>query len=487
VSPSPQHSSTLDLGLILPIIGRVLTRKTFIGLILLGLLLSGARAYVSKPVFRSEVVLLYQDRGGANPLSQREVQSPRRIATTLQETLFSHALLEKLIREFGLYADTVASLGMVPAVEQMRKFDLHFESREGYTSRISFESISPELAQVVTARAAELLLRAQVDARAQETKETNLFLEGERARTEQELRKDEAELALFVAQHPEVVDNDILRGNALPPDSSASESASLGLEMQALQLRERLAQLRRQPAQPAAAAAPREVSEVHVRAESELAAALRELADRQAQFTEEHPDVKRAAARVASAKAHLRHVDETAAAATSHAAPTPTSQTPAPSTTAEVPEAQMVRAQLELLERQMRAARSYSRRPRTLGPTDPVALGRLRAQYAELERRTRESRDHHDLLENRQFQAEMQSLFATQGKRGDLVVVDPAYKPVVPVRSPRFKIIVVGVAGSLFLGLAVSLLLVLRDDRLRCAADLRRFGLPALLCEVPRP
>jgi uncharacterized protein involved in exopolysaccharide biosynthesis len=487
--PLQSQHSTLESGLILSMIGRVLKAKSFIGILLLGLLLSGARAYTSRPIYRSEIVLLYEDRGGSNPLATRDAPSARRIGLTLQEMLFSHALLEKLIREFGLYADMVAHWGMVAAVEEIQKQDLRFNAREGSTFRISFESTSPDLAQVVTTRAAELLTRAHVDARVQEVKETERFLDGERARAEKELRSHESELELFVAQHPEVIERDALRGGALSPDSS--ESASLGLEMQALQLRERLTQLRQHPSQPfdtARPGSPREANETRLRAEAELATAQRELVEKQAQFTEEYPDVKRAVARVASAKAYLRHLDESPTPTGSHPVVAPAPGAAAPSS-GDQPEASVVKEQLELLEKQVRAARSHSHssQPRSGTTSDPVALGRLRAQYSELERNVRESRDHHDLLENRQFQAEMQSVFTTQAKRGDLVVVDPAYKPVIPVRSPRSKIAAKGAAGSLFFALAVSLVLVFRDDRLRRAADLRRFSLPALLCEVPPP
>lgn len=487
----PSQRSAFDIGLVLSLTGRVLRAKSFIGIFVLGLLLTGARAYVSRPIYRSEAVLLYQDRGASNPMAPRDGQSARRIGLTLQEMLFSHALLQKVIGEFGLYADIVAHLGMVAAVEEIQKRDLRFTAREGYTFRISFESTSPDLAQVVTTRAAELLMQAHVDARVQEVKETERFLDGERARTEKELSSHESELALFVAQHPEVVESNGLRGGVLAPDSSASESASLGLEMQALQLRERLTQLRQHPSQPSENSRPglpRETNEVRSRAEAELAVAQRELVEKQAQFTEEYPDVKRAAARVASAKAYLRHLDESPLTTVSHPVVPPTPGAPAPSAT-DQPEARVVQAQLELLEKQVRATRSHSRssQPRSGTTSDPVVLGRLRAQYAELERNVRESRDHHDLLENRQFQAEMQAVFTTQGKRGDIVVADPAYKPVVPIRSSRGKILAAGSAGSLLFAIAMGLAMVLRDDRLRRAADLRRFNLPALLCEVPPP
>jgi hypothetical protein len=321
-------------------------------------------------------------------------------------------------------------------------------------------------------------------------KETERFLDGERSRAEKELRSHESALALFVAQHPEVVDNNSLRGGLLA-DSSASESASLGLEMQALQLRERLAQMRQHPSQSPDSSrpgSPREASEMRSRAEAELAAAQRELAEKQAEFTEEYPDVKRAAARVASAKAYLRHLDESPPPTASHPLGPAAPNAAAPSM-GDQPEARVVQEQLELLEKQVRAVRSHSRssQPRSGATADPAVLGRLRAQYAELERNVRESRDHHDLLESRQFQAEMQSVFTTQGKRGDIVVVDPAYKPVVPIRSSRAKILAAGSFASVIFAIAVGVAMVFRDDRLRRSADLRRFNLPALLCEIPPP
>jgi uncharacterized protein involved in exopolysaccharide biosynthesis len=483
-----QQSPVLDLGFLVPMLARVFKVKTFYAVLLTCLALTVAVTIHSRPIYRSEAVLLYQDRGGGNPLIQREVPSPKRIGVTLKEMLYSRALLESLVKEFDLYREELERWGMVASVEQLQKY-LQFNAREGYTFRISFDSNEPNEAQSVAARAAERLIRALTDARVQEAKETEAFLEGERSRVEKELRKNESELALFVAQHPEAVET--LRGSAGQTTSSSADSASLGLEMQALQLKQRLAQLRQAPAQPSSdpsrGVAPKAQSEARLRAEAELTAAQHELAEKRMQFTDEYPDVKRAVARVATAKANLRHLDESAMTAPAISPPT-TPAAPAPRA-GDHPEVRLVQEQIDLIEKQVRSVRSQARTSivRSGGMADPTTLGRLRAQYTELDRRARESREHHDLLENRQFQAEMQSLFATQAKRGDLVIVDPAYLPVVPVRSPRRKIAAGGVAGSAVLALAIGLLVVLRDDRLRKAADLRRFKLPPLLCEVPPP
>jgi uncharacterized protein involved in exopolysaccharide biosynthesis len=486
--PPNQHVS-IDFRTILTIAGRTLKSRSFVAILFLGLLATGYWAYMSRPIYRSEAVLLYQDRGGSNPVAQQDMPSPRRIAASLQERLFSHALLEKLVSEFGLYPGTVARFGLVGAAEELQKHDLFFSApREGYSFRIAFEATNPDLAKQVAARASQLLIRAQLDASAQKAEETKSFLDGEKKRAEEELRKRESELAFFAAQHPEAIQVNTARTGTVFDDGSAPATA-LGLEMQALQLRERLNQMHARPAgssDPSKAGVPQDLAEARLRAETELATAQHDLADKQSQFTEEYPGVKRAMVRVETAKARLRHLEEKAAMPL----PMPTSATQAPAAPgAEPAEAQMVREQLALLEKQIRATRSRPRsaaaRPEFSG--DPAMQGQMRSEYVELEWRARESRERLSLLESRQFQAEMQSLLESQSKWGDLVVLDPAFRPAAPIRSPRLKVLLVGVFASLLMALATGLGLVLRDDRLYRASDVQRFGLPTLLAEVPPP
>jgi hypothetical protein len=486
----------LDIWLLLALARRALWSWSFVVLLLLGAAGTGIAAWKSRPVYQSEAVLLYQDRVGSSPVGlQREAPSARRLTLSLQEALFSHALLEKLIAEFGLYGKIVTRQGVMAGIEEMQKRDLHFNAREGFTFRVAFDSTSPEVAQSVVARACQLLLQARSEVQAKESKEIQDFLDVEKRNAEEKVRGHEAELTLLVAQHPEVIDFSLGRNSALLLDSSPPDSSSFGFEMQSIQLRERLEQMRRRstassdPTQPTSAS---EISEARLRAEAEMAAAQRELAEKQTQFTEQYPDVKRAAMRVATAKAYLRRLEEAAAHPKPVAPAVPAAQ-PAARPTAgsggEPVEMTFLKQQLDLLEKQARAARSSGRRsqPRPPAPTDPKALASVRTKYIELERRARESREHLALLENRHFQVEMQALFASQDQQGDLAVVDPAFKPVAPLRSPRKKVLIAGLLGSLGLSLTFGLSLAWKDDRLRSAGDLRRFGLPPLLCEVPPP
>lgn len=489
-SSAPRYTSSIEL--ILPLYGRVLKSWTFIVVLLLGGGVTGFLGYISRPVFRSEAVLLYQDQGGSNPVAlQRDAPTARRIGLSLQETLFSRALLERLVSEFGLYTKIVTRYGLGAGIEEMQKKDLHFTVREGYTFRVSFDTKSPELAQAVVKRASELLLQSHLVAQAEEAQQIQKFLDSEKGRAEGELRGRESELTLLMAQHPEIVEITGGRTGTLAAESSGADTASLGLEMQALQLRERVEQARRRPTGSSEAArpgTPGNSNEARTRAEMEVAAAQRDLAEKQATFTEEYPDVKRAAMRLATAKAYLRRVEASAAAAAPVAPAAPPAQLVPPSG-ADQPEIRFLQQQLELVEKQVRSARSHTRppQPRAETLTNPQAMAKVRSQYIELERRARESREHLALLENRHFQVEMQALFASQGKQGDLVIVDPAFKPIVPLRSTRNKILAIGVLVSLGLAVGMSFFMTVRDDRLQGPEDLQRFGLPTLLCEVPAP
>ena len=333
-------------------------------LLLVGMAGTGIGVWKSHPVYQSEAVLLYQDRAGSSPVAmQQDAPSPRRLGLSLQETLFSHALLEKLITEFGLYGKSVARYGIMAGIDEMQKRDLHFNAREGYTFRVSFDSTSPDIAQSVVARACQLLLKARSEVQAKESKEIQEFLNVEKRHAEEEVRAREAELTLLVAQHPDVIDFNLGRSGAL--DVSPSDSSSFGFEMQSIQLRERLEQMRRRstapidPSQPASAG---EISEARLRGQAELVAAQQELAEKQTQFTEQYPDVKRAAMRVATAKAYLRRLEESAAHPKPVAPAVPSAQ-PAAGSGAESPEIASLKQQLQLLEKQARSARSRGPRP----------------------------------------------------------------------------------------------------------------------------
>jgi len=108
-------------------------------------------AYMSQPVYRQSGAALpgsgWIESGGA----ARHAVPASDSSLPCRRCLFSHALLEKLVSEFGLYPGTVARFGLVVTTDsRCRKHDLFFSApREGYSFRIAFEATTPELAQMV--------------------------------------------------------------------------------------------------------------------------------------------------------------------------------------------------------------------------------------------------------------------------------------------------------------------------------------------------
>src|SRR5208283_2531839 len=102
--------------------------------------------------------LVYRASPGANIVSQTEGDPSRQLAARLKEMLLTRERVVGLVKEFHLYPDQVRRSGLLDAAEDMRKQHLKFDSGGGDTFRISFEDESPQRAQLVTARAAEMLL-----------------------------------------------------------------------------------------------------------------------------------------------------------------------------------------------------------------------------------------------------------------------------------------------------------------------------------------
>jgi len=67
-------------------------------------------------------------------------------------------------------------------------------------------------------------------------------------------------------------------------------------------------------------------------------------------------------------------------------------------------------------------------------------------------------------------------MLESQSKRGDLVVLDPAFRPAVPIRSPRLKILLAGVFASLLISAGHWPGTGPAGRPVYRASDVRRFG-----------
>jgi len=458
--------------------------------LLVGLVGTVGALRVVRPIYRSEVVLFYRPSPGASFVSQTEGDPTRQLAARLKEMLFTRERLVSLVKEFHLYPEQVKRTGLVDAAEEMRKQPLKFESSGGETFRVSFEEESPELAQAVAARAADMLLDVHRTWRRQDVVKAQQFFDAQKRTAEEVLRAREAEFSQFLGRHPEmalatgtgpVTPGASLRAANADSKLNAQDGLVSRLEARASRLRERGSEPTRaekREADAAGAAIDAALLAEREAAQADLIAARRDLAQKQKQFTSEYPDVRQANDAVTAARERLRKIEEAIAAAKkAAAAPAPAA---APAETAAPAPDSATRQRLSAIEKQIVQARAK------MLERDPKRLLELGTQLAEFDRRVSEARDRLAVIQSKQFQASMEATLDMQDKTGELVVVDPAFLPARAERHGRLKTGALGALAALALAFGLSLGLVFLDDRLRAGFDLPRLRLPSLLAEVPR-
>jgi len=472
-------------------VGRALGSRVLWLVLLLGLAGTVGVLRVVRPIYRSEVVLFYRPSPGASFVAQTEVDPTRQLAARLKEMLFTRERLVNLVKEFHLYPEQVRRTGLVDVADDIRKQHLKFESSGGETFRISFEDESPLLAQVVAARAADMLLDVHRTWRRQDVVNAQQFFDAQKRAAEEVLREREADFSQFLGRHPEmalatgtgpVTPGAPLRAANAESKLNPQDGLVSRLEARASRLRGRGSEpskAERRETEAAGAMVDAALLAEREAAQSDLIAARRDLAQKQKQFTAEYPDVRQADEAVVVARDHLRKIEEAIAAA-KKAAAVPAPAPPPPTETAAPAPDPATRQRLSAIEKQIVQARAK------ILERDPKRLLELGTQLAELDRRVSEARDRLAVIQSKQFQASLEATLDMQDKTGELVVVDPAFLPARAERRGRVKTGVMGAAAALVLAFGLSLGLVFLDDRLRAGFDLARLRLPLLLAEVPR-
>ncbi len=422
-------------------------------------------------VYRSEAVVYYQE---GMQWTTSEGGSGRRVGQRLRDVLLARGQLTKVVEELGLYPGLVKAGRLAEAVEEMR-LATGFRVAEGDVFVISFNGDSAEEAQRVTARLTELLAAENQRLRSEQAETARAFLDAERKRTETRVSDQEAAQLRFLAAHPEFAHDEAARSGAArsqawrPLDAEVRYSEPDDPGLAALAREEE--RLRRQLASPTPLPrAPQDPALVAARndADTNLRTAQRELAEKRAAFTELHPDVVVAEAKVkATMEAHKR-----AAAAVDAAEPA------------------VMRERLAEVQREIAAFRRTQVRGRgyVAAPATSQTAQRVVAQEAEWARLSRdvaESRERYRELQGRQFMATMTANMAAAGQAAQIVVIDPAYLPAAPLGPTRSRLLVLALLIASVVGVVAALVAALLDDRVLERADVERLGLGPILAEVP--
>jgi protein tyrosine kinase modulator len=465
------------------------TRAAWMGGIVLAIGLVGTAIWAlsTARLYRSEAVVLYE-RGmqGAAVGGGAEGEGPRQVGLRLNDMINARQRLEGLIKEMKLYQPIIESKGMVDAIEEMRKH-LIVGVKEGFTFKVSFDAEAREQAKSVLERLLKGIIDDDARRRAREAADAKAFLDTERKSADEDLRTKEAALASFLAQHPQLAAESAANAaaaggliRAADRDRVAPNGGEVAsLEMQSAQLEEALAAAGR-GARPVPGEAPIDPNLVasRARALAEVQAAQKDLADKQARFTNEHPDVKAAIRRVSYAESQLARAE----AVSSAPRPMPVAGMPEPA-----PEDDggariaALRRALAAVKGQIGAVRGRAA-PRAELPREAHSMVAIDTQWTGLMRATNEARERQNQIEAKQFQADLLSTLVSGGQAGRLIIADPPFRP----NRPIFKIALVGGIASLALGILSVLLMAAFDDRLYGARDVERLMSTAIVVAVPR-
>jgi uncharacterized protein involved in exopolysaccharide biosynthesis len=486
----PREGAGVELAGMLGILRRAMSQWKLVAVIVfLGVAAGVAVARFRKPSFKSETIVIYrqgvrigEDRGGPGLT----------LGTRLQEMLLARSRLEVISDELGLYQKTKDKLGPTEAVEEFRK-DITFKPRSSDTFSISYKGKDPETVAKVTARLAQSLIDENQRLRVEQARVQREFLELERSRAESGLKEKERVLARFLSEHPEFA----LDQNATTPGAALRAQRQAQIAAAAPGGRDAASDaLRRQAARIDAALTEGVVpSSVEVRADPELEAAKNqaesslaqsrsELGAKRASYTEQHPDVIAAKAKVASAEAALKTAEEKVAANRM----AKLSQTPSTD-----PEAAKVKLREKKREIEAKLAAAKEKEDKGAAAKDTkteavveeaTGIVGLETEWARLSRDVSESRDQMNELERNYFRAQIEASSSLGGYSDQVVVLDPAYTPTKPEAPGKSLIVALAGAAALMFAGILALLRALLDDHVYEEADLARVA--PVLAVVPR-
>jgi capsular polysaccharide biosynthesis protein len=442
-----------------------------------------------KATFKAETVIQFRE-GIGRSVSGPNVESTdmRSLGAKLKEVLLAQQNLRKIIDEFHLYPDVVERFGYAAAVDQMRK-KTEFKSRSLDTFAIAYEGLEKQQAPKVANRMAQLLTDETAKRLREENQGTTEFLEAEKKRAEDELNRVEREMSEFLQAHPEFANT---------RDAIGVEALAIKNRLDEEEKRRRAkAALRgvRSPAptpvvgEPRAPAVDPVLLQARSQAMTDLVAARKDLAEKSANFTDEHPDVRAAKERVASADAALRRAEDAIVQAAPKEEPRPKppagDEDPYGDATAKpkAPVAPPVPVATDPDEEKPKP--KPKAKPGDGEQGDRITS--LETEWAKLSRAHALAKNRQVDLENKLYNAEMLASTVVAGHGSSIVVIDPAIEPSGPSNAPPKTVGLMGLAASIAVGVVISAAWGLfLDDRLFSAGEVEGSVRAPVFGTVPR-
>lgn len=452
-------------------------------IIALGGILSVGFALMSKRRYTSEAVLLYREPIDQSYVAGGDVRriSAHDLGRRLRELLLGRPRLKQVIDQFKLLQATVNDRSYIEAEDKLRML-IDFRFGGGDTFHIAYIGDTPDQAQKVTARLAEILVEEELRLRSSQARDTVRFLENERKRAENDLKNKEKELAVFLSKNPEFAADEsptssgaALRAASRKKKTGSSASPLDILKRQAARIKDKLAQAK--GLKPTVIRDPK-LQSAKTQAEADVSQAEQRVRDLRTRVTNQHPDMLAAVARVKQAKTRLRRISNREQSAAKIV------KLGQDQVKALENNLNKVRAQISAYKRRhsSKTTKAGDKKSKTKGEGVANVIVALETQWTRLNRQVGEARERYTRMEARAFRA---TLSLDVKKQSYLRVIDPAYLPKRPSGGGRTKMVLLGAATSFFFAFGLVFALALIDERIYNRRDAERLRLVEVLVVIP--
>lgn len=407
---------------------------------------------------------------------------------TMQQQILSRTKLQPIIERLGLYKrDRAANVPMEDLVAEMRKaikvstVKPMVASRQGEVPGfvIAFESDDARTAQLVCTEITSMFIEENLKLRTQRADSTTEFLQKQVEEAKQKLDEKDQRVADFKRRFL----------GQLPGQEQSNMNILMGLSQQLEAVNQLLSRTHQDKtyaesllAQQVAAWESSQQGNNPQTLETQLAALQNQLITLEARYTPDHPDVTKMKADIAQLK---RKIDE--ANASGKRKPSDEEKATLAKLN-EPPQIQQLRGQIYQYEVTLK---EKTRDQERMLEQIKVYRGRVELsplveqQYNEILRDYTTAQQFYDDLMKKRGTSEMAADLERRQQSEQFRVMDPPNLPVNPTFPDRLLFAGGGLGGGMVLGLAIALLLELKDKSIRTEADIEALLQLPTLALVP--
>ncbi len=410
---------------------------------------------------------------------------------SIQKTILSRTNLLQIIYEFEDSLTELKGLNDEERVARMRE-DIFIEfqedqrSREGVVSffTISYQSHSPELAQKITSKLADLFIQYDSKTREEQVLGTADFMQNELQKVATDLSLADEQLKRLKERYryelPEQLQSNLLTLDRLQARAVANEEA-LDRYFSERQLLER--QISETPQviieeAPSGGQNSRRASDPNP-AVAEYRQKEKQLGEYTARYTDKHPEV----IRLRSELERLRQEIPPEDLIKIEEPETGTARVTRPNPAYQSLQKQLAEVKTEIDIRKRDKIRIESEISRFNGRVQNTPTREL--ELTETQRRYDELKTQYDRLKTKLDEAKLAASLQNVQKGAQFSIQDRANLPLKPAKPNRVKVLLMGLLASLFVGLAFGVAVDFSQQRIWTQSELEQLFKVPVLIEIP--